>query len=257
MNSSRADARPSSATSPGRWQKARRTMVAPAGFIELAEATGLAWPMTLSLMRRTRRDLDEVFGQRPKLKISFNLFNAHFASLKTVREVESIFAGSRIAFSQLVFEVTERRPIDSIKRARVVIKRLQELGARVALDDAGAGHAGLAYLHQLGVDSIKIDKLFVDTITKGGGAAPIVDSLVKLGHDLGMEVVAEGVETFEQLEYLRAKGADSAQGFLFSPPLPGNAFRQLVEAMEPLSRPVSEFPVAASNAPRRPAAKVA
>jgi sensor c-di-GMP phosphodiesterase-like protein len=216
-----------------RWLKPDGSVGTPDQFIQLAEDSGLAGPMTLGLMRIVRHDLNEVFGERPSLKISINLFNRHFSSLRTVRDIHQIFRGSRIAYSQLVFELTERQPLGDIQRARVVIRRLQKLGARVALDDAGAGHAGLAYLQQLPVDVVKIDKLFVDTITPDGRASPIVDSLIRLGHDLGMEVVAEGVETFDQLDYLRARGADHAQGYLFAPPLPAGAFIDLVVRMEP------------------------
>ena len=219
-----------------RWVKPNGTVVEPNSFIELAESSGLAVPMTRSLMRAVRSDLDHAFGTRPQLKISINLFNDHFARLKTVHDIEDIFRGARVSFSQLVFELTERQPLRDIRRARVIIRELQGLGARVALDDAGAGHGGLAYLHQLGVDMIKIDRLFVGTIGPGKTASPIVDSLIRLGHDLGMRVVAEGVETYEQLDYLRQHGADSAQGFLFSPPLPARAFLDLVETMEPAVR---------------------
>ena len=218
-----------------RWRKPDGTIVTPDAFIRLAEVSRLAWPMTVALMHCVRSDLNDSFGDRPALKISINLFNAHFSTLRTVHDVEHIFGSSRISPRQLVFELTEREPLGDVRRARVVIRRLQAMGARVALDDAGTGHAGLAYLHQLGVDAVKIDKLFVDTIDEGG-ATPIIDSLIKLGHDLHMEVVAEGVETFEQLDYLRAHGADSAQGYLFSPPLPAKAFLDLVEAMEPTRR---------------------
>ncbi len=216
-----------------RWAKPDGTVVAPDAFIRQAEASGLAGPMTLSLMRRVLSDLAEPFGQRRWLKISINLFNWHFNSLKTVRDVEHIFGRTSIAYDQLIFELTERQPLNDIDRARVVIRRFQQLGARVALDDAGTGHSGLAYLHQLGVDVVKIDKLFVDTIRAGNAASPIVDSLIRLGHDLGMEVIAEGVESFDQLDYLRAHGADAAQGYLFSPPLPAGPFLDLVKAMEP------------------------
>lgn len=222
-----------------RWRKGDGTVITPDAFISRAEESGLAWPMTLALMRRVRADLDEVFGERPWLKIGINLFNAHFSTLRTARDVANIFGNSHIKTSQLVFELTEREPLGDVRRARVVIRRLQELGAKVALDDAGTGHAGLAYLHQLGVDVVKIDKLFVDTITMGT-PTPIIDSLIRLGHDLKMEVVAEGVETFEQLDFLRAQGADQAQGYLFSPPLPTKAFVEMVEAMEPHARLAGE-----------------
>ncbi len=225
-----------------RWVKPNGTVIEPDSFILLAESSGLAVSMTRSLMRAVRDDLDHAFGARPRLKININLFNDHFVRLKTVRDIVGIFGGASVSFSQLVFELTERLPLRDVRRARVVIRELQALGARVALDDAGAGHGGLAYLHHLGVDMVKIDRLFIETIGVGKTAAPIVNSLIKLGHDLGMEVVAEGVETFEQLDYLRRHGADSAQGFLFSPPLPARAFLDLVETMEPVGRDLAAGP---------------
>ena len=218
-----------------RWCRADGTVTGPDEFVRTAEASDLAWPMTLDLMRQVRSDLESTFGPRPALKISINLFNAHFGGLRTVNDVRQAFGGSAIAYDQLVFELTERQPLGDIDQARVVIRRLQELGARVALDDAGTGHSGLAYLHQLGVDVVKIDKLFVDTIAENQTPTPIIDSLIRLGHALRMQVVAEGVETFRQLDYLRDHGADSAQGYLFSPPLPARAFLDLVGAMEPLA----------------------
>lgn len=232
-----------------RWQRPNGVIVGAEDFIKLAETSGIAWEMTLSLMRQVRTDLTPVFGARPALKIAINLFNTHFSRLRTVDDVKEVFGGSAIAFSQLVFELTERQPLGDVDRARAVIHRLQELGARVALDDAGTGHSGLAYLHQLGVNVVKIDKLFVDTIDEGRAPTPIIDSLIRLGHALGMEVVAEGVETFQQLDYLRERGADSAQGYLFSPPLPAPSFLDLVRSMEPVA--------AASSVPSEPVATVA
>jgi sensor c-di-GMP phosphodiesterase-like protein len=218
-----------------RWCRADGTVTGPDEFVRTAEATDLAWPMTLDLMRQVRADLESTFGPRRALKISINLFNAHFGGLRTVNDVRQAFGGSAIAYDQLVFELTEREPLRNIDRAQVVIRRLQELGARVALDDAGTGHSGLAYLHQLGVDVVKIDKLFVDSIAENQTPTPNIDSLIRLGHALRMQVVAEGVETFRQLDYLREHGADIAQGYLFSPPLPARAFLDLVGAMEPLA----------------------
>jgi sensor c-di-GMP phosphodiesterase-like protein len=210
------------------------SIVPPSAFIALAESTGLALPMTRRLMEQVRDDLNTVYGARPHLSLSINLFDDHFESLRIIRDIETIFGGSRIAFRQIALEITERQPLANIDRARVVIRRLQELGARVALDDAGTGHGGLAYLQQLGIDVIKIDKLFIDTIDADDSPSPILDSLIKLGQELGKELVAEGVEAMEQIAYLRSRGVCAAQGFLFAPPLPARAFVELAVAMEPV-----------------------
>ena len=137
--------------------------------------------------------------------------------------------------TQLMFEVTERQPLADILRARLVIAKLQALGARVALDDVGTGHGGLSYLLKLGVDVMKMDKMFVDAIGTDRYSVAIVDSMVKLADDMNLDLIAEGVETFEQVEYLRAKGVRMAQGYVFAPPLPASSFRALVEAMTPSS----------------------
>jgi EAL domain-containing protein (putative c-di-GMP-specific phosphodiesterase class I) len=159
--------------------------------------------------------------------------------------MKKMFEGSAIAFDQLVLEVTERAPLPDLGEARRVIAMLQELGIKVAIDDVGTGHGGLSYLLKLGVDIIKIDKMFVDAISTERYSQTIIETLVELARSMGMEVIAEGVETFEQVEYLRLKGIHEAQGFVFAPPLPASSYLALVEAMErPHLKVVSE-PLAA------------
>jgi EAL domain-containing protein (putative c-di-GMP-specific phosphodiesterase class I) len=135
---------------------------------------------------------------------------------------------------QVVLELTERDPIENFAEARQVIAALQALGLRIAIDDVGTGHSGLSYMLKLGVDIIKIDKMFVDAIGTDRNSTTIVETLVDLAHNMRMDVVAEGVENFEQVMHLREVGIRSAQGYVFAPPLPGSAFLQLVEAIDPL-----------------------
>nr|WP_319485266.1 EAL domain-containing protein [uncultured Cohaesibacter sp.] len=219
-----------------RWRKPDGTVVSPGHFIDMAESTGLALPMTALLMEQVAKDLSESYADHPDLKVAINLFNRHFDDLAIVREAEQVFGNSGVRFSQLVFEVTERLPLENLDRARAIIVRMQELGIRVALDDAGTGHGGFAYLQKLGMDIIKIDKLFVDTITADSKHVPIIDSLSQMAKGMNMVVVAEGVETDEQLDYLRRSGIDEAQGFLFSPALPASAYLQLVDALGGMRR---------------------
>ena len=240
-----------------RWRKPDNTVLEPSAFIGIVEASGIGREMTLSLLRLVRTDLEATFADRRHLKIAINLFHQQFDTIETVKDVETVFRDSAIRFDQLIFEVTERQPLSDIEQARRVIQRLQQLGARVALDDVGAGHAGLAYLHQLEVNILKIDKLFVDTIGADTGTVPIVDSLIRLAHDLGMEVVAEGVETFAQLQYLRGRGADLAQGYFFAPPLPSGAFLRLVDAFDPFGRETAPLFTEAREATVEAPAKVA
>ncbi len=225
-----------------RWRKRDGSIVPPGRFISLAEASGEIFPMTLALMEAARDDLAAFYCDRPHLKLGFNLFAGHFDDVTIADEVEAIFSGSSIRMGQLMFEVTERQPLHDIRRARQVIARLQDLGARVALDDVGTGHGGLSYLLKLGVDVMKMDKMFVDAIGTDRYSVAIVDSLVKLAEDMNLDLIAEGVETIEQVEYLRAKGVRLAQGYVFAPPLPASSFLALVEAMAPLAREVEDAP---------------
>ena len=126
-----------------------------------------------------------------------------------------------------MLEVTERQPLDDLDMARRVIAALQELGCKVAIDDVGTGHGGLSYMLKLGVNYIKIDKMFVDAIGTERYSTTIIETLIDLAHNMRMEIFAEGVETFEQVKYLRDRGIFLAQGYAFAPPLPGALFRQL------------------------------
>ena len=129
--------------------------------------------------------------------------------------------------------MTERHEIEDHAAARRVIAALQGLGYRIALDDVGTGHNGLSYIHKLGVNIIKIDKMYVDAVATEPQSQAIVATLVSLSRDLQMQVIAEGVETFEQVSYLREHGIHAAQGYVFAPPLPGSAFLELVKATDP------------------------
>jgi sensor c-di-GMP phosphodiesterase-like protein len=217
-----------------RWRKDDGTLVLPGAFIPLAESSGLIREFTRDLMRRVCIEAGEAIGCRPALKVSFNFAGMLFNDETIVKDVRKIFSGSRIKFSQVVLEVTERDPIENFTQARQIIAALQGLGCRIAIDDVGTGHSGLSYMLKLGVDIIKIDKMFVDAIGTDRNSTTIVETLIDLAHNMRMDVVAEGVETFEQVMHLRELGIRSAQGFVFAPPLPGHAFLQLVEAIDPL-----------------------
>ena len=132
----------------------------------------------------------------------------------------------------MLLEVTERQALDNLDVARRVIAALQGLGAQVGIDDLGTGHSGLSYMLKLGVDFIKIDKMFVDALDTERYSATIIETLVGLARDMRMEIIAEGVETFEQVQHLRERGIRRAQGYVFAPPLPGASFLQLLAAAD-------------------------
>ena len=230
-----------------RWKKPDGSLALPGTFIPLAESSGLIRDMTRDLMRRVCLEAGAVIGCRPALKVSFNFAGQLFSEDSVVKDVRNIFAGSPIKLSQVVLEVTERDPIENFTETRQIIAALQGLGVRIAIDDVGTGHSGLSYMLKLGVDIIKIDKMFIDAIGSDRHSTTIIETLVDLADNMRMDVVAEGVENFEQVVHLRELGIRSAQGYVFAPPLPGSAFLQLVEAIDPMA-PAARAPAARADA---------
>jgi EAL domain-containing protein (putative c-di-GMP-specific phosphodiesterase class I) len=231
-----------------RWEKKNGEVLMPGAFIDYAEITGLAIPMTLSLMQQVKGDLGDLCVEMPETKISINLFEGHFRDGSIVEDVQAIFGGSSIAFRQLVFEITERRPLANSMTATSVIAGLHALGVRLAMDDVGTGHSNLAYMQTLGVDVIKIDRVFVDMIKPDTQTMPVLDGLIVMCRDLGTEIIAEGVETEAQALYLRNHGVILAQGFLFAPAIKAAAFKELARALNgrPRALPLSAAQVAAA-----------
>lgn len=212
-----------------RLRKPDGTLIQPEAFIEEAEGSGLAIEMTVLLMKRIRADLEEFYSQNPSLKVCINLFSDHLNRYDTIAEIERVFGPSKIQFEQLTFELTERLPVDSSKMAKQVIAKIQALGSKVALDDVGTGHNGLKYLMELGVDIIKIDKLFIDGVSESGFSKTIVDALIKLAKEMDILVVAEGIERLDQVAKLRELGVHMAQGYFYSRPLAPDAFVAFME----------------------------
>lgn len=215
-----------------RWRKADGTLIPPASFIPLAESSGLILEMTRSLMRRVSQELAPVSQIRPDLQVGFNLAAQHFSNDSIVADVQKIFEHSQVKLTQIVLEVTERQQLEDLAQARHVIAALQNLGVKIAIDDIGAGHGGLSYILKLGVDVIKIDKMFVDALGSESNSTAIIGTLVELARNMDIEIIAEGVETFEQVIALRERGIHFVQGYIFAPPLPGTSFLRLLEATD-------------------------
>jgi sensor c-di-GMP phosphodiesterase-like protein len=227
-----------------RWRKPDGSLVLPGAFLPLVERAGLMVELTEALMRRVCAEVGEAYARRPELKVAFNLTAAHFADDRIVADLRTIFDRSPVRLTQVTLELTERDPIEDMTTTRRVIAALQGLGCRVALDDVGTGHSGLSSILRLGVDVIKIDKIFIDSLGSERNSAAIVATLVELARNMRMEVVAEGVENFEQVADLRARGIRAAQGYVFAPPLPASSFLTLLDA----AGPATVAPVAQTGA---------
>ena len=218
-----------------RWRAPDGTMIEPGAFVLLLESSGLVLEFTRKLMRRVRKELADAVGQRPHMAIAFNVAPRHFDDALILHDVATIFDGSGIRLSQLVLELTERHEVADLTNMRRTIAALQRVGCKVAIDDVGTGHSGLSYILKLGVDIIKMDKMFVEAIGSEGHSKAIIETLIDLAKNMRMEIIAEGVETFDQVTYLRERGIGAAQGYVFAPALPAGTFLQLLEAMDPIA----------------------
>jgi len=197
-----------------RWQHPTRGAIAPAVFVPLAEQSGLMPQLGEFVLRRALRD-----GARwPKLSISVNLSALQIRDRGIVALIDSVLAETGIDPLRVVLEVTESVLIDDPQDALVRLEALRALGVSIALDDFGTGYSSLSYLQKFPFNQLKIDRAFVASLGTTGNAGAIVQSIVTLGHALGMKVLAEGVETDEQRVLLRLAGCDEMQGFLFAKP---------------------------------------
>ncbi|MEP5065019.1 EAL domain-containing protein, partial [Roseibium sp.] len=215
-----------------RWRRPNGMIVSPGQFMEYAERNGHIFDMTRHLMEQTCEEVGKLHLENPDLKLSINLFAGHFRNRDVVNDIKSIYEESDISFQQIVVEVTERYPLEDLELARKIIAELQALGVRVALDDVGTGHGGMAYLQKLGIDIIKIDKMFIDAIGDDDSSTTIVDSMVELADNLGMGIIAEGVEQEEQVERLRELGVTAAQGYYFAAPMPASQYLEFALNLE-------------------------
>lgn len=213
-----------------RWEHPTRGLVPPLEFVPLAESTGLIAPLGRWVVEEACRQAAawqrESHG-RPVV-VAVNLSARQLADPDLVGTVASALVASGIAPSSLIVEVTESALLADPELGAAILHALGALGVRVAIDDFGTGHASLAYLKTLPVDCLKIDRTFVHDITSDPADRAIVEAVVRLGHALDISVVAEGIETSEQLAVLQALGCDVGQGFWFARPQPAAVAAALV-----------------------------
>ncbi len=212
-----------------RWLKKDGSVIPPMSFIPLAESSGRIEPMTWQLLEAALKELYPRLREDKQFKLSINISPRHLLSDSFIETLRRIVVDARVSTRQIVLEVTERTELPDLEWAACVVRDLRELGFRVAMDDVGVGHSGLSQMKGLGANTIKIDKFFIDTIAQDGSAVVIIQTLTQLARDLQMTVIAEGIETPEQVEALIKCGVEEGQGYLVSPPLPFAKFEELLE----------------------------
>ena len=211
-----------------RWQHPQRGLVSPIDFISLAEETGLIRKLGLWVLRQACRDATTW----PKhLRVAVNLSPVQFLRGDLVTEVKDALHDSGLSPNRLELEITESVMLHENDSTLRILRQLQALDIRIAMDDFGTGYSSLSFLRQFPFSKIKIDQSFIREIEHDRGSIEIVRAIVGLGKALGMEVLAEGVETSEQLDILQVEGCDQLQGYLFSKPQTHKEVQHLIASL--------------------------
>ncbi len=217
-----------------RWPHPERGLVLPEEFIPLAEETGLILPLGRLVLHEACRQLRELHtrldGGEPRLTISVNLSASQLTQADLLDQIDRVVAETGVDPGCLKLEITESVIMANADAATATLLKLKDRGIQIRLDDFGTGYSSLSYLQRLPVDTLKIDRSFVARMGAAGEKAEIVHSIVTLARSLGMEVMAEGVETTYQLARLRQLTCDAAQGWFFSKPLPAREIGDLIAA---------------------------
>lgn len=212
-----------------RWHNRYLGAISPEQFVPLAEEMGLILPIGDWLLTAACREAASWrdLGGR-KLKVAINVSPRQVQQGDIAAALERALAITRLDPELVTVEITESLLLASGEEVLRKINRIRDIGARIAVDDFGTGYASLSYLKHFPVDILKIDRSFVAGALDGGDDARLIEAIIALGHSLGMQIVGEGVETAEQMDFLAARGCDLVQGYRFSPPLVADRFRQFV-----------------------------
>jgi diguanylate cyclase (GGDEF)-like protein/PAS domain S-box-containing protein len=220
-----------------RWTNPVDGLVLPSRFIPIAEETGLILSIG-DWVLRTACAQGRAWQQAglPEVKIAVNLSARQFGREKLLQSVAEALESSGLPPRCLELELTESLLMQNADSVVVTLRRLKTMGIALSIDDFGTGYSSLSYLREFPVDRLKIDRSFIQDIREGAGGAPIVNAVTSLGRSLNMKVVAEGIETAEQLRFVRERGCDEGQGFLFRKPVPAAEIAALLkqDAAHPL-----------------------
>jgi EAL domain-containing protein (putative c-di-GMP-specific phosphodiesterase class I) len=208
-----------------RWQHPQRGLVAPDKFIPIAEETGLIVPIGEWVLREACRQAKAWHDMgHAGLRMGVNLSARQFQQPDLLQQIHQALEDSGLATSALELEITEGMLMEDPDAAAELLRKLATLGIRLAIDDFGTGYSSLAYLKRFPLHRLKIDKSFVRDISSDPNDAAIVSAVVGLADALNMEVIAEGVESVDQLRYLERNGCCEIQGYFFSRPQPASHF---------------------------------
>ena len=246
-----ADGRVVGAEALLRWHREGHGVVLPADFIPVAEETGLIVPIGTWALEHALTELRALTRSRdaadwPLLAVNLSALQLRLPT--SIEMVRNAIRTSGVDPSMLSLEITESALMDDMEVSARAMHALRDLGVRLAVDDFGTGYSSLAYLKQLPVDSLKIDRSFIDGLPSDLHARSITQAIITLGSSLGLTIVAEGVETVEQWIALDELGCTVGQGFLWSPPIPAAAFAPLLTGLRRTTRVARSTPAQAADA---------
>jgi diguanylate cyclase (GGDEF)-like protein/PAS domain S-box-containing protein len=227
-----------------RWHHPTRGLIMPGGFIPVAEETGMIVPLGVWVLGEACRqatDWRDRFPSASGLVMNVNLSTRQLFEPDLISRVAQILAETAMEPSTLILEITEGSLMQEVGLTAAKLHALKELGTRLAIDDFGTGSSSLGYLRQFPIDVLKIDKSFVDDLGQGSDASALVRTIIELARSLRLGVVAEGIETVEQLAELQRAGCDSGQGYLFAKPLVREDVEELLRGGTPFLRAGSEL----------------
>lgn len=213
-----------------RWVRPDGQIIPPARFIKLAEESGRIEQMTWQLLSSALEELHPLLSANKNFTMSLNVTPHHFMQPGFAHDLRTAVTAARVSYRQICVEITEREPFDDLDAAAKIVSTLQGYGFKLALDDVGIGHSGLSHLQGLGANTIKIDKFFVDTVGRDATANSIIQMLVRLARELDMGLVAEGIESADQITALLECGVQRGQGYVVSPPVAISSFLDLAAA---------------------------
>jgi diguanylate cyclase (GGDEF)-like protein/PAS domain S-box-containing protein len=227
-----------------RWTNRKLGPVSPARFIPIAEESGLIvaigrWVLETACADARVWKAEFPGNLRPdNLRMSVNLSARQFRHAELFQDIAGLLNGPGLDTLILELEITESMVMQNPASAIETMRLLKDIGLRLAIDDFGTGYSSLSQLRHFPIDILKVDQAFVRDVSRHADGEAITAAVISLGHALGKKVVAEGVETLEQLDFLRRHGCDEYQGFLFSPAVPASRFAELLRAGQPASPPV-------------------
>ncbi|NEU30518.1 EAL domain-containing protein [bacterium LRH843] len=213
-----------------RWKHPDKGMISPLEFIPYAEESNLIIPIGEWVLQEAINQIEKwkALGI-PPLQVGVNLSARQFFNENMLQDIQETLRRSNLSPGDLTLEITESTMMDNPETTIKTIKELKKSGIRIAMDDFGTGYSSLSYLMKIPIDILKIDRSFVKELSEEKGDHEILSTIVSLGKRLNLEVIAEGIETNEQLEAIRKYGCDLAQGYLFGKPLPPEEFEKLFQ----------------------------